>query len=127
MQWLSFFGKTTSVSGEKVRVLGFEPVAEFLPSARSKSGNNTVQRHRISTRLMIPGTFDIILYRGGDLMEQYYLGIDASKGYADFVILDEKKQMVENNFQLDDTFDGHCLLYERLCKFLEDHPDGRSS
>lgn len=123
MQWLSFFGKTTSVLEEKVRALGYEPVTEFLPSARSKSWNNLVHRHRISTRLMMPGTFDIILYQGGGLMEQYYLGIDVSKGYADFVILDEKKQVVENNFQLDDTFDGHCLLYERLCKFMEDHPE----
>ena len=28
---------------EKDCVLGLEPVAEFLPSARSKSGNNLVQ------------------------------------------------------------------------------------
>ena len=55
-------------------------------------------------------------------MEKYYLGIDVSKGYADFVILDGKKHRVEENFQLDDTFDGHCRLYEILCRFCEDHP-----
>ena len=42
-----------------------------------------------------------------------------SKGYADFIILDNKKEPVEKNFQLDDTFDGHCHLYERLCKFFD--------
>ncbi|GAH63614.1 unnamed protein product, partial [marine sediment metagenome] len=56
-------------------------------------------------------------------MQQYYLGIDVSKGYADFVILDKKKQPVEKNFQLDDTFDGHSHLYERICKFSNEHPE----
>lgn len=37
----------------------------------------------------------------------YYLGIDVSKGYADFTILNQKKEVVEDNFQLDDTFEGH--------------------
>ena len=55
-------------------------------------------------------------------MEHYYLGIDVSKGYADFVMLDDKKQPIEENFQLDDTFDGHCRLYEILCTFCENHP-----
>ena len=56
-------------------------------------------------------------------METYYLGIDVSKGYADFVILDKSKQRIEDNFQLDDTFTGHCLLYERLYEFYKNHPD----
>jgi transposase len=56
-------------------------------------------------------------------MEHYYLGIDVSKGYADFVILNDKKQPVEANFQLDDTFDGHCHLYEILYTFCENHPE----
>lgn len=56
-------------------------------------------------------------------MNNYYLGIDVSKGYADFVILDDKKRCVGENFQLDDTFDGHCRLYEILCTFCEDHPE----
>ena len=43
-------------------------------------------------------------------MESYYMGIDVSKGYADFVILDAKKDVVEPNFQLDDTFGSHCKL-----------------
>jgi transposase len=111
------------MSEEEVPALGFEPVGQFLPSARFKSGNNMVHRHRISTRLMIPGTSFFTLYRKGGVMNNYYLGIDVSKGYADFIILDDKKQPIEENFQLDDTFDGHCRLYETLCTFCEDHPE----
>jgi transposase len=58
-------------------------------------------------------------------MQQYYLGIDVSKGYADFVILDSKKQPIEKNFQLDDTFVGHCHLYDRLHEFYINHPDSK--
>jgi len=56
-------------------------------------------------------------------METYYLGIDVSKGYGDFVILEKTKQRIEDSFQLDDTFNGHCLLYERLVEFFDNHPD----
>ena len=38
----SFFGKTFTMTEEEVRALGFEPVGQFLPSARFKSGNNMV-------------------------------------------------------------------------------------
>ena len=55
-------------------------------------------------------------------MNNYYLGIDASKGYADFVILDSNKKEVEPNLQLDDTFDGHCKLHQLLGGFFHDHP-----
>lgn len=55
-------------------------------------------------------------------MQSFYLGIDASKGYADFVIIDGKKKPVVQNFQLDDTFDSHCRLYEILQQFLAQHP-----
>lgn len=60
-------------------------------------------------------------------MQNYYLGIDVSKGYADYVILDARKKTVEPNFQLDDTFDGHCKLYAILSRFLQEHPDGMIS
>ena len=56
-------------------------------------------------------------------MQTFYLGIDASKGYADFIILNRYKKVVVESFQLDDTFDGHCLLYELLMNFSTDHPD----
>lgn len=56
-------------------------------------------------------------------MQQFYLGGDVSKGYADFVILDQSKKCAEDNFQLDDTFQGHCHLYNKLQVFLDNHPD----
>lgn len=56
-------------------------------------------------------------------MQTFYLGIDASKGYADFIVLNNQKKVVLENFQLDDTFEGHCLLYELLSRFFRDHPE----
>ena len=55
-------------------------------------------------------------------MTHYFLGIDASKGYCDFVMLNANKQTVIENFQLDDTFEGHSRLYELLRRFNQDHP-----
>ena len=34
------------------------------------------------------------------MQQQYYMGGDVSKGYADFVILDSKKQPIEEYFQI---------------------------
>ncbi len=56
-------------------------------------------------------------------MQKYFLGIDVSKGYADFIIIDQHKQVKEENIQLDDTFNGHFLLHEKLCIFLDSHPE----
>jgi transposase len=56
-------------------------------------------------------------------MKSFYLGIDVSKGYADFMIIDHKKQPVIKGFQLDDTFDGHQALYSRLQRFIAEHSD----
>ena len=56
-------------------------------------------------------------------MKPFYLGIDVSKGYADFMIINSKKQPVVQAFQLDDTFDGHQSLYNILARFLAKHPD----
>jgi len=52
-----------------------------------------------------------------------YLGGDVSKGYADWVILSEKKQTVLENFQLDDTYAGHCKLYSMLETYFDKHPE----
>jgi transposase len=55
-------------------------------------------------------------------MKKYFLGCDVSKGYADFIILDSDKSIIENNFQLDDTFRGHNQLYSILTEFYHKHP-----
>jgi transposase len=60
-------------------------------------------------------------------MQTFYLGIDVSKGYADFIILNSEKKVVVENFQLDDTFEGHCFLYELLSRFFLDHPESMVS
>lgn len=57
------------------------------------------------------------------MQQNFYLGIDVSKGYADFIILDKDKKIVEDNFQLDDTFEGHNQLFEILSGFLAKHPE----
>ena len=56
-------------------------------------------------------------------MKKFYLGCDVSKGYADFVILNESKKTVEPNFQLDETFAGHLRLFEKLQGFFKNNPD----
>jgi transposase len=43
-------------------------------------------------------------------MPSFYLGADVSKGYADFIILDANKRVVEPPFRLDDTPSGHRAL-----------------
>jgi len=52
-----------------------------------------------------------------------YLAGDVSKGYADWIILSEKKQILHENFQLDDTHDGHCQLYSIVDKFNSQYKD----
>lgn len=54
--------------------------------------------------------------------QEFYLGIDVSKGYADFVILSKDKTVIEDNFQLDDTFEGHNQLYKILFGFIARYP-----
>lgn len=56
-------------------------------------------------------------------MKKFYLGCDVSKGYADFVILNENKKIVEPDFQLDETFTGHLRLFEKLQYFFKKNPD----
>jgi transposase len=56
-------------------------------------------------------------------MSEYYLGIDVSKGYGDFALLNKKKEVVEKPFQLDDTFDGHCALTAYIDTFFKTHKE----
>ena len=51
-----------------------------------------------------------------------FMGIDVSKGYADFLIINQDKNIVEPNFQLDDTHNGHAELYELLYSLFEQYP-----
>jgi transposase len=59
------------------------------------------------------------------VMKHFYLGVDVSKGYSDFMLLDAKKRRVEEDFQLDDTFDGHQKLYHILSALCDQHPDAQ--
>jgi transposase len=54
-------------------------------------------------------------------MNNFYLGIDVSKGYSDFVLLDQKKQLQGESFQFDDTFTGHQQLYVYLSDLFTVH------
>jgi transposase len=54
---------------------------------------------------------------------KFFLGIDVSKGYADFALLDEHKNLIEKNFQLDDTFQGHNALCEFIRSLFAKFPD----
>jgi transposase len=40
-------------------------------------------------------------------MAEYFVGVDVSKGYADFAVLDEQLERVEEVFRLDDSAAGH--------------------
>jgi transposase len=50
-----------------------------------------------------------------------YLGMDASKGYSDFILLNEQKVVLEDVFQLDDTRAGHDSLKKILEKLIDTH------
>ena len=46
-----------------------------------------------------------------------YLGIDVSKGYADCTVMNQDKRILEESFQLGDTFAGHTQLFSILAKY----------
>jgi transposase len=53
-------------------------------------------------------------------MKKYYVGADVSKGYCDFIILDQNHKLIEQVFQLDDTSAGYNHLYKILKKYSTD-------
>lgn len=55
-------------------------------------------------------------------MNNFYLGCDASKGFADFIVINEDKQTSLDSFQLDDTALGHQQLCNTLDEFVNKHP-----
>lgn len=48
-----------------------------------------------------------------------FLGVDVSKGYADFTLLDSSKNQLEKVFQLDDTRKGHDCLKKQLVRMIK--------
>jgi len=56
--------------------------------------------------------------------QEAFLGIDVSKGYADFMFLDGQKQPIEKPFQLDDTWEGHHQLETLLHQVQQQHDIG---
>lgn len=57
------------------------------------------------------------------MVQKAFLGMDVSKGYADFLLLDQNKQVVEEGFQLEDNEGGRqrlkALIQEWFTKGLE--------
>jgi len=49
------------------------------------------------------------------------LGVDVSKGYGDFVLLDVYKKVVEASFRLDDNKEGHDILKKKLLHWKQKH------
>ena len=56
-------------------------------------------------------------------MKHLFLGADASKGYCDFIVLDESIGVVEPHFQLDDLYEGHLVLKQVINKLFEAYHD----
>lgn len=55
-------------------------------------------------------------------MSEFFMGCDVSKGYADFVILNKSKKVIENTLQFDDTAAGHAVVHDFICKFFSANP-----
>ncbi len=52
------------------------------------------------------------------MQSQGFLGIDVSKGYADFLLLDQSKEILEEGFQLEDNSDGRKQLKELIANWF---------
>jgi len=52
------------------------------------------------------------------MQSKAFLGIDVSKGYADFLLLDQDKKVLEESFQLEDNTGGHKQLKELIEKWF---------
>jgi transposase len=56
-------------------------------------------------------------------METFFLGGDVSKGYCDFIMLNQEKKTVLKAFQHYDNAKGHYLLESELIDFCSNNPD----
>jgi transposase len=54
-------------------------------------------------------------------MKKGFLGLDVSKGYCDFCLMDESGKELEKIFQLDDSRKGHDKLKAGLSRLLKKH------
>jgi len=54
-------------------------------------------------------------------MKKAYLGIDVSKGYADFMLIDSERKPLGKDFKLSDTRSGHDQLERFLSSARRDH------
>lgn len=52
------------------------------------------------------------------MQPEAFLGIDVSKGYADFLLLDQNKKVLEEGFQLEDNRKGRQQLKELIAKWF---------
>ena len=55
--------------------------------------------------------------------KKIYIGCDVSKGYADFCILTENKELAAKDFQLDDTYEGHRKLQSIIKDIFNKNPE----
>lgn len=55
--------------------------------------------------------------------KKIYIGCDVSKGYADFCILTQDKELAAKDFQLDDTYYGHHKLQSIIKDIFEQNPE----
>lgn len=53
------------------------------------------------------------------MKKEYFLGIDVSKGYADFILLNDHLEQIEPCVQLDDTARGYIALEDFLDKYYK--------
>jgi hypothetical protein len=53
--------------------------------------------------------------------DKFYMGCDVSKGYADFIVLDENENIIEPVFQFDDMHEEHSALADYLSRFFQNH------
>ncbi len=58
-------------------------------------------------------------------MKTFYLGGDVSKGYADFVLIDQDRIQTEPCFRLDDNAKGHTALETLMRKVVMQNPDAQ--
>ncbi len=56
-------------------------------------------------------------------MNELFVGADVSKGYCDFIILDENLKIAVDHFQLDDVYEGHMAFTKIIEKLFNSNKD----